>query len=84
MVLRLLQILLILAVIRAVWRLAKGVLEGAGYQRVEGPRQQAGLQLVRDPNCGTFVSPARALASRVGGETRYFCSDKCRREWESR
>ena len=32
--LRLLQFLLILAVIRAVWRLAKGVLEGAGYQRV--------------------------------------------------
>lgn len=84
MVLRLLQLLLILAVIRAVWRLAKGVLEGAGYQRVEGPRQPAGLPLVRDPNCGTYVSPPRAFASRLGGETLYFCSDKCRREWERR
>ena len=84
MVLRILQILLVLAVVRAIWRLAKGVLEGAGYQSIDGPRQPAGLKLVRDPNCGTFVSPARALATRLGGETLYFCSEKCRREWERR
>ena len=83
MVLRILQILLILAVVRAVWRLAKGVLEGAGYQRVEGGMKQS-VKLVRDPNCGTFVSPARAQAIRIGSETHYFCSDKCRREWERR
>lgn len=79
MVLRLLQILLLLAVIRAVWRLARGVLEGAGYQRIE-----PGVKLVRDPNCGTFVSPSRAPATRIAGETMYFCSEKCRREWEKR
>jgi len=43
-----------------------------------------GVKLVKDPNCGTFVSPSRALAIRTGGETVYFCSDKCRREWERR
>jgi YHS domain-containing protein len=84
MVLRLLQLLLFLAIVRAVWRLVKGVLEGAGYQRVEGPRQPAGVKLVRDPNCGTFVAPPRAVATRLGGETLYFCSEKCRREWERR
>jgi YHS domain-containing protein len=83
MVLRLLQILLLLAVLRAVWRLVKGMLEGAGYQQVDGSVAQ-GVKLVKDPNCGTFVSPARALAIRTGGETLYFCSDKCRREWERR
>ena len=83
MVLRLLQILLVLAVLRAVWRLVKGMLEGAGYQQVDGGVTQ-GVKLVKDPNCGTFVSPARALAMRLGGETVYFCSDKCRREWEQR
>lgn len=83
MVLRLLQLLLLLAVIRAVWRLARGVLEGAGYGRIDGVRQ-AGVKLVRDPNCGTFVSPSRAPASRIAGETIYFCSEKCRREWEKR
>ena len=83
MVLRLLQILLILAVARAVWRLARGVLEGAGYQRV-GERRSAAVKLVRDPNCGTFVSPSSALATRLAGETHYFCSEKCRREYERR
>ncbi|HET7216454.1 MAG TPA: hypothetical protein VFJ02_00340 [Vicinamibacterales bacterium] len=83
MVLRLLQLLLILAVVRAVWRLGKGVLEGAGYQRVEEPRASA-VKLVRDPNCGTFVSPASALVTRIAGQTHYFCSDKCRREFERR
>ena len=83
MVLRLLQLLLILAVARAIWRLAKGVLEGAGYPRVDEPRASA-VKLVRDPNCGTFVSPSSALATRVAGETHYFCSEKCRREYERR
>ena len=86
MIFRLLQLLLILAVVRAVWRLAKGVLEGAGYQRVDGPRSAAkvGVRLERDPVCGTYVSPAKAPVLRMGGETLYFCSDKCRREWERR
>jgi YHS domain-containing protein len=83
MVLRLLQLLLLLAVIRAVWRLVRGVLEGAGYHQVDAAHQPR-LKLVRDPNCGTFVSPARALVTRVAGETVYFCSEKCRREWEKR
>ena len=81
--LRILQFLLILAIVRAVWRLGKGVLEGAGYRRVDGP-VKVGVKLERDPVCGTYVSPTKAPALRVGGETIYFCSDKCRRQWERR
>jgi uncharacterized protein len=83
MILRILQFLVILAVIRAVWRLVLGILEGAGYRRDDRPGQPS-VKLVRDPICGTFVSPSRAPALRIGGETWYFCSDKCRREWERR
>jgi YHS domain-containing protein len=83
MVLRLLQLLLILAVVRAVWRLGRGILEGAGYRRVDGPAK-VGTKLQRDPVCGTYVSPAKAPALRIGGETLYFCSDTCRRQWERR
>jgi len=43
-----------------------------------------GVRLERDPVCGTYVSPAKAPVLRMGGETLYFCSDKCRREWERR
>jgi len=83
MILRILQFLVILAIIRAVWRLLVGVLEGAGYRRDDQPVKSS-VKLVRDPICGTFVSPTRAPALRMGGETVYFCSDKCRREWERR
>jgi YHS domain-containing protein len=82
MVLRLLQVLLILLVIRAVWRLLQGVVQGASGSA--GGVQRPGVKLVRDPVCGTFVSPAQALAARAGGETQYFCSEKCRKEWERR
>lgn len=83
MVWALLRIILILLVVRAVWRLAKGVLEGAGYRRVEGAAPPS-VKLVRDPICGMFVPPASALVVRSGGETVYFCSEKCRDQWSRR
>ncbi|HXW07961.1 MAG TPA: hypothetical protein VD833_22210 [Vicinamibacterales bacterium] len=83
MVLSLLRIILILLVIRAVWKLLKGVLEGAGYRRVDGAVPPS-VKLVRDPVCGMFVPPANALISRSGGQTLYFCSEKCREEWGRR
>ena len=50
MILRLLQLLLILAVVRAVWRLAKGVLEGAGYARVEAVKNE-----ILSPSGGLWI-----------------------------
>jgi YHS domain-containing protein len=47
-----------------------------------GPQQPAkggfGGELVKDPVCGTFVSPAAAVKKIAGGETHYFCSVECR------
>jgi len=33
---------------------------------------------VRDPVCGTWVSPRESLGLRAGNITHYFCSDACR------
>ena len=63
-------------------RLLRGIAEG-----LNGPapaRPPAAVPLVRDPVCGTFVVPARALASGTGAGTRFFCSEKCRRTYLSR
>ena len=48
-------------------------------------RQQAriGGSLVRDPQCGTYVPPARALTLPSRGQVLYFCSDRCRDAWTS-
>jgi YHS domain-containing protein len=84
MILNLLRVILILLIIRAVWKLVRGVLEGAGYRRVEGPPPPSGVKLVRDPVCGVFVAPGTALVARSGGQTMYFCSEKCRDQWGRR
>lgn len=37
-----------------------------------------GEEMVRDPHCGTYLPRSDALEKSVGGQTRYFCSAKCR------
>jgi hypothetical protein len=77
----LLWLVLIALLVRAVSRLVKGVLDGAGYRL--GHAEPAGVGLVRDPVCGTFVVPGKALVIGEGRDRRYFCSDRCRREWRA-
>ena len=77
-----LLIVLIALAGRALSRLLRGVLDGAGYHRETGRTPSVGL--VRDPVCGVFVVPTRALTIGTGRETRYFCSEKCRQQWRKR
>ncbi len=37
-----------------------------------------GEDLVRDPQCGTYVPVSSAVKATIGGETLYFCSEECR------
>ena len=71
-----------LIVIRIAWRFVLAIMEGAGMVRSSAPRASA--KLVRDPICGVFVLPSRALTSGSGDGTKYFCSEKCRNEWGRR
>ena len=71
-----LELLLILLVARAFWRVIGGVIQG-----VAGPGHgvpQHGTQMVRDPVCGTFVLPERAVVLSDGRGRTFFCSTKCR------
>lgn len=73
-----LRIILFLIVVRLIWKFVRGVLEGAGY--FQNPKHPS-VGLVRDPVCGVFVVPTKALTAGTGSDTRYFCSEKCRSEW---
>ena len=79
----LLRVILVIVVLRALWRLLRGVFEGAGYGDA-GSRPVQSVKLVRDPVCGVFVAPGKALIARSAGETAYFCSERCRDQWEKR
>jgi YHS domain-containing protein len=58
---------------------APGSGAGAGGGRARGGRtEKIGAKLVRDPQCGTYVSEAAAIAASRGGETHHFCSTACR------
>lgn len=78
-------ILLALA-LRAVSRFVRGLLDGAGYRRDVPGQSRSGtaVGLVRDPVCGTFVVPGRALTAGTGSGTRYFCSERCLEAWQKR
>jgi YHS domain-containing protein len=73
-----LRIILVLIVLRLIWKFIRGVLEGAGF--IQRPAHPS-VGLVRDPVCGVFVVPTNALTAGSGLDTRYFCSEKCRAEW---
>ena len=81
--------ILILAAARFFWRLIEAVVRGAsdaaphaGARRGGGP--PASVKMQPCPICGTYVVPGKAISVVSGGAPIYFCSDKCRAEYQSR
>lgn len=71
------RILILLLIVRLVWRFLAAVLAGSRRER-QAALPGRGVPLVRDPVCGTFVVPSRALAAKSGDTVHYFCSERCR------
>jgi uncharacterized protein len=87
MLLRLvLFVIFAIIVARAFWRLIDGIVEGLGGGRSRGRGQvpTRGVQMVRDPVCGTFVLPDQALTLVEGRGQLFFCSDACRAKYRAR
>lgn len=73
-----LRIILILIILRILWRLIMGPLRRPRAERKTGRRS---MPLVRDPVCGTYLLPDRAIKVGSGAETLYFCSETCRAKY---
>jgi len=82
------RILVILFLIRIVLRFLYGLGGRANAPRPASkptpPATREGGQLVRDPNCGTYVPMSRALREGSGDNAVYFCSEACRNAWAAR
>jgi YHS domain-containing protein len=77
---RLLEIIVLLLVIRAVWRMVGSMIKvSAGTRRTDASGEPRAVKLVRDPVCGTYVSPDSAISDGK----HYFCSEKCRDAYRS-
>jgi hypothetical protein len=78
-------LLLIVFIARTFWRVIDGVLEG--MRKGAPPRQptsRGGIQMARDPVCGTFVIPERSVTLDVGARQIHFCSIECRDAFRAR
>jgi uncharacterized protein len=76
--------LLVAFLARALWRLLAGFIEGVTGTPPGARVPQRGVQMVRDPVCGTFVVPGRAVMLIEGAERVHFCSDRCRDQYRAR
>lgn len=71
--------ILLLVIARAFWRLMDGVIEAlGGTRRTRRAANESATRLMKDPVCGTHVSPSSAITLAAGGQTHYFCSETCR------
>ena len=78
----LLGLILLYMVARALSRLGRGI--AAGLQGPGQINQPPAMPLVRDPVCGTFVTPANAPSFGTGSQMRFFCSENCRRIYQAK
>jgi YHS domain-containing protein len=86
-VIRVLLIAVLLFLIaRSFWRVIDGILEATTGTPSRGRRQppRPSVRLVRDPVCGTHVPVNAALSLTDKGQTYYFCSERCRDDFQRR
>ncbi len=78
--------MMVLFALRALGRFMGGLAQGAGRQGPGAPPRSAEVpvKMAKDPVCGTFVVPGKALSTTAGGETLWFCSEHCRTEFARR
>ena len=82
----LLFLVLSIVLTRIFWRIVASFTEGfTGRESGSAGRTpQRGMQMVRDPVCGTFVLPDRAVTLLDGRSRLFFCSDACRDTYRAR
>jgi len=79
-----LLLVLIIFIARAFWRLVDGFIAGMSGQPPSTGAAKRGVQMVRDPVCGVFVVPDRAVTITDGRQQLFFCSSKCRDKYRAR
>ena len=81
-------VVMALFVLRAIGRFMGGLAQGAaGRSETARPQPRPTdlpVKMAKDPVCGTFVVPGKALSASSGGATQWFCSEQCRAEFARR
>ena len=84
MIRALLLAVMLFLIARAFWQVVDGIIAAlSGTDSQQKTRKQA-VKLVRDPVCGTYVTPRSTLSITRDGATYFFCSEQCRSKFQGR
>ena len=78
MVFWIIRVIVILIILRLLWRMIMGPFRRPKHERQGGKKA---VPLVKDPVCGTYLLPDRAIKTGSGDGTLYFCSETCRAKY---
>lgn len=91
---RLVELFLVLWLVRFVWRTVAGWLSvfgsspqfggGAPPRQGNSPRSASNMpprELMKDPQCGTYVSPEVSIRLQFRGQELHFCSRECEQQF---
>ena len=86
------RVILLLFLILAVGAILLAAPRGRACARASGPAPPgargggppASVKMLPCPVCGTYVVPGKAISVVSGGAPVYFCSEKCRAEYQPR
>lgn len=83
MIRAILLIILLMVIYHAVKTVLRSAINAYYYNdNMQTPKRISGEEMVRDPQCLTYVVKSRSLARRVAGKTEHFCSAACADEYE--
>ncbi|MEK7851478.1 MAG: hypothetical protein AAB275_06310 [Deltaproteobacteria bacterium] len=79
----LLRYLLLIALVYLAYRAIRHI----GVRSVKTPDTDSTpvvAEMVKDPNCNTYIPLKSAIVARVRGRSYYFCSMKCEKEYKNK
>ena len=87
-IVRVVLLAVIVLIVRLLIAWLGGMLAGTSDRRATGrvgrrPAERS-VALVKDPVCGVYIEPGRAVSSRIGSTVHYFCSETCERTFRQK
>jgi YHS domain-containing protein len=85
MIKNLILIIMIIVVYRIIKKMILEPMKPEGHHPLEKNRNDSADDLmVKDPECGVYFPQRQGVTLRAGGETLYFCSEKCRDDYKNK
>lgn len=73
------RVVVLIFLLVVLYYLVKNLLKGSENSSRAGESVDKRVaELVRDPQCGTYILPSQAVSARVGRHTYHFCSEECK------